>query len=329
MYAKCGSLVEAQNLLDEYPNSGIASWGAMIAGYAIHGDYIRASTMFRCMQKQGFVPNKVIYTSMITACSHAGEVNAGCTHFKEMKDEHCIWPDVELYGSMVDLLGRAGFMSEAEEMLELMPVVPDLKCWMSLLTSSLKFKILHLGRYSFNHVLRLDPTTSASYNFMMQIYAHANLWDDVKEIQALRTCANAWKLPGKAWIEVNMEVHEFVVDEKKHYMLPEIHKLWENLRRPMEEEGYISETVQVQGPTSTAKNNGASFGHCEKLAIGFGLLALPQGETLRVSKNLRMCNDCHSATEIISKIKQRDIIVSDEYCVHHFKDGFCSCGEYV
>lgn len=327
MYAKCGSLIEAQKVLDEYPYSGVASWGAMIAGYATHGDYTLAGNTFRCMQKQGFVPNKIIYTSILDACSHAGEVKAGCKHFKKMKEEHHIWPEIEHFGGMVDLLGRAGYLDEAEEMLELLPIVPDEKCWMSLLTSCQKFKIVRLGRYCFDQVVRLNPSATAGYALMLQTYAQSHLWDDVKEIQGMQTCSNAWKLPGKAWIEFNKEVHEFVVDEKKHPMLGEINMFWDEMRKPMAEEGYVPE-VPALSLVPTPETQDVLFGHCEKLAIAFGLLTLPQGETIRVTKNLRMCQDCHSVSKIISKIQQRHIVVSDEYCVHHFKDGLCSCGDY-
>ena len=69
-------------------------------------------------------------------------------------------------------------------------------------------------------------------------------------------------------------------------------------------------------------------GHCERLAIAFGLINTAPGATIRVSKNLRVCADCHNATKVISKIEKRDIIIRDSCQIHHFKDGECSCDDF-
>ena len=68
--------------------------------------------------------------------------------------------------------------------------------------------------------------------------------------------------------------------------------------------------------------------HSEKLAIAFGLLNTAPGVVLRVTKNLRICGDCHTATKFISMIYGREIFVRDVNRFHHFKDGHCSCGDY-
>lgn len=69
-------------------------------------------------------------------------------------------------------------------------------------------------------------------------------------------------------------------------------------------------------------------GHLERLAIAFGVISTRPGTPIRITKNLRVCGDCHIATKFISKIVMREIIMRDAYRFHHFKDGLCSCGEY-
>jgi hypothetical protein len=68
--------------------------------------------------------------------------------------------------------------------------------------------------------------------------------------------------------------------------------------------------------------------HSEKLAIAFGLISTPEGTTLRIMKNLRVCNDCHTAIKFISKVADREIILRDATRFHHFRDGLCSCKDY-
>ena len=83
----------------------------------------------------------------------------------------------------------------------------------------------------------------------------------------------------------------------------------------------------VLGLLSDDAKESALCDHAEKLAIAFGLLSTPSGHTLRVTKNMRMCTDCHSRAKAISKMERREIIVREIYQVHRFKDGFCSCGD--
>lgn len=66
-------------------------------------------------------------------------------------------------------------------------------------------------------------------------------------------------------------------------------------------------------------------GHSEKLAMAFGVLNLPPGKTVRVTKNLRVCKDCHDMGKLMSKTTGRDIVLRDSNRFHHFKDGVCSC----
>ncbi|KAJ6929908.1 hypothetical protein NC652_013695 [Populus alba x Populus x berolinensis] len=60
--------------------------------------------------------------------------------------------------------------------------------------------------------------------------------------------------------------------------------------------------------------------HSEKLALAFGLI--------RIVKNLRICEDCHSVICGASQITGREIIVRDIMRFHHFHDGICSCGNF-
>lgn len=48
--------------------------------------------------------------------------------------------------------------------------------------------------------------------------------------------------------------------------------------------------------------------HSERIAIAYGLIHLAPNEPLQLTKNLRVCRDCHDATKLISKIRNRKII---------------------
>eukprot|EP00249_Psilotum_nudum_P015893 c25573_g2_i3 orf=225-1328(+) len=133
MYAKCGSLEEARKVFDGLPNQNVVSWAAMIAGYAQSGNCRLAIQCLEDMKQHGLKPVDVIFTSILAACSHAGLVDEGCRYFKSMREEHDIIPSIEQYNCMVDLLGRAGHLNEAEDLLQTFQ--SDIIGWRSLLTA--------------------------------------------------------------------------------------------------------------------------------------------------------------------------------------------------
>jgi hypothetical protein len=68
--------------------------------------------------------------------------------------------------------------------------------------------------------------------------------------------------------------------------------------------------------------------HSEKLAVAFGLMKTSHGVALKIVKNLRICEDCHSAIKFISVVTNREIIIRDKLRFHHFREGSCSCLDY-
>ncbi|KAM0024283.1 putative DYW domain-containing protein [Helianthus debilis subsp. tardiflorus] len=136
------------------------------------------------------------------------------------------------------------------------------------------------------------------------------------------------KEPGCSWIEFNDEVHKFVSGDFSHPQSEQLHRFLETLSERQKQKGYAPDTACVFHNVNEEEKETLLCGHSERLAIAFGLLNLPPGVPIRVAKNLRVCNDCHSATKFISKVVEREIIVRDVRRFHYFKDGKCSCGDY-
>lgn len=322
MYSKCGSLNDALVVFNRMPQQDVVTWSVLVAGYAKHSDYQSAVHFFHNMQKLRIRPNGVTYLSLISACSHMGLVKEGCLHFKYMTESDGVLPTLEHYNVLVDLLGRAGYLDEAEDLLQTLPFGLDYVGWVSLLDSCRLSGDVHRGRRCFDNIVTIEGQSALGYVLMSNIYAHAGLWEDVKKLEELRKCANLWKKPAKAFIEINNHVHDFIVDDISHPQAGEIYAKLKTLNSQIREEGYVP---QLDFVMESDDKEDALCGHCEKLAIAFGLISTPQGTTIRVAKNLRVCKDCHSFVKIISRIELREIIVTDAYCIHHFKDGACCC----
>ncbi|BFG42583.1 hypothetical protein CerSpe_288570 [Prunus speciosa] len=136
------------------------------------------------------------------------------------------------------------------------------------------------------------------------------------------------KEPGCSLIEVNNEIHEFLLGDLRHPKIEEIYKKLEELNDELKSEGYLPATEMVLHDIEDRQKEWALSIHSERLAICYGLISTKPFTTLRIVKNLRVCNDCHSMIKLITKITKRKLVVRDRNRFHHFENGACSCADY-
>ncbi|XP_057856631.2 pentatricopeptide repeat-containing protein At3g24000, mitochondrial [Cryptomeria japonica] len=328
MYAKCGSINYACEVFHRMPQHDILSWNSMIAGYAQHGYGKKALQLFEQMQKTGMKPNHITFIGVLSACSHSGLVNEGVDLFDSMNQEHVIVPRVEHYVCMVDLLGRAGYLHEAENIINTMPYKPNDYVWRSLLGSCRIHGNEEIGLHAAECLLELQPQDDAAYVLLSNIYAAAGRWDDVARVRKLMKQMGVEKEPGYSWIRVRNKVHAFVSRDKLHPLKERIYAKLDKLSEQIKEVGYVPDISCVLHNVDEDQKEYYLRYHSERLTIAFGLISLPFGMPIRIFKNLRVCGDCHTATKLISKVVGVEIIVRDTTRFHHFKDGVCSCGDY-
>ncbi|CAM6092823.1 unnamed protein product [Calypogeia fissa] len=328
MYAKCGSIDDAQRVFDTMPLRDVVAWTAMLGGYAVHGHAKQALQHFERMRQDAVPINQITFVCLLTACRHAGLVDEGLQYFQCMGPVSSIVPSVEHYTCVIDLLGRAGRLHEAEDLIRGMSCKPDATVWMSLLSACRIHDNVLMGEQVATRVLELDPGNAASYILLSNIYASAGKWDSRAKIQRQRWKNSMKKDPGCTWIEVNSKVHTFTVHDQAHPQITEIHEVLNRLSEKMEDAGYVPDVRFVLQDIREEEKVFCLRHHSEKLAIAFGLISTAPGTPLRMFKNLRVCGDCHTAIKFISIIVGRTIIVRDINRFHHFKDGGCSCGDY-
>ncbi|KAF2287845.1 hypothetical protein GH714_002943 [Hevea brasiliensis] len=131
MYAKCGSINTALEVFYEVRDSAstIFPWNAIICGLAMHGHAKLSLKIFSDLERRHIKLHAITFIGVLSACCHAGFVEQGKRYFTSMKSVHNINPDIKQFGCMVDLLGRAGRLEEAEEMIRSMPVRADVVIW--------------------------------------------------------------------------------------------------------------------------------------------------------------------------------------------------------
>ncbi|KAI5076493.1 hypothetical protein GOP47_0008558 [Adiantum capillus-veneris] len=169
------------------------------------------------MECEGFRPDGIAFLCLLSACSHHPDlVERGCLHFKSMVDEYHLEPSVEHYNTLIDIFGHANCLNQAEDLIETIPFQKNSTGWTSLLNASKNRGHVNLGKRCFNQLMRMDPKNTASYVLMAGLYAQAGMLEDARKLEEMRRRTNGWKKPAKAFIEIDREVHGFVVGDQAH-----------------------------------------------------------------------------------------------------------------
>ncbi|KAL5582204.1 hypothetical protein UlMin_014646 [Ulmus minor] len=204
IYAKCGSLESAHKIFTKIPDKGkdVITWSAIIAGYGKHGQGERAVSLFNEMVQSGVRPNEVTFTSILHACSHAGLVDEGLHLFRSMLETKLVSPQTDHYTCIVDLLGRAGRLKEAYDLIKGMTFKPNHAIWGALLGACVIHENVELGEIAAGRLFELEPENTGNYVLMAKIYAAVGRWKDAENVRLMMGKMGARKSPAHSLIEV-------------------------------------------------------------------------------------------------------------------------------
>ena len=132
-YAKCGALIEAQEIFEQILAPDVVSWNALIAGYVQNGLANEALQCFKDMKDEGVSPNVVTYTCILKACGSIGCLDIGeWIHSEIGRRPGLLAKEVALSNTLVDMYAKCGVMEKALEVFDDIPV-PDVVSWNALI----------------------------------------------------------------------------------------------------------------------------------------------------------------------------------------------------
>ncbi|XP_057847319.2 pentatricopeptide repeat-containing protein At2g13600 isoform X2 [Cryptomeria japonica] len=234
---------------DQSTFSGIlgvcANLAALEKGYAQHGSGNKALRLFEHMQQLGVKPNDITFINVLTACSHAGLVIEGWHYFHCMSQDYQISPTAYHYACMIDLLGRAGHLDEAKNLICNMPCEADAVVWGALLGACKIHANMELGKFAAEHLFVLEPQNAAAYVALSNLCAMVNRWDEVAKVRILMRQRGIKKKPGCSWIEIKNRVHTFIVGDRSHSQTEKIYALLASLHRQMKAAGYVPDVFSL------------------------------------------------------------------------------------
>ncbi|PIA26160.1 hypothetical protein AQUCO_09600017v1 [Aquilegia coerulea] len=178
MYAKCGCINGAWGVFRSMKDRSVVSWTTMIMGFAHNGQPREALKIFNNMRSE--------------RVHEGGFIEEGWEYFSSMTSDHGISPGEDHYACMVNLLGRAGKIKEAEDLIRSMPFRPG----------PLVHGDLEVGKRAAEHTLALDKEDPSTYVLLSNILADSSNWDSVGKLRELMDTTHVKKLPGSSWIDL-------------------------------------------------------------------------------------------------------------------------------
>ncbi|KAK4800647.1 hypothetical protein SAY86_021134 [Trapa natans] len=329
MYSKCGFVDRAFEVFNSMPcRKELITWNTMIMGFAMQGDGHRAIELFERMDQNGGTrPDAVSYLAVLCACNHAGLVVEGLRLFYSISDSGMA-PNIKHYGTIVDLLGRAGRINEAYNIITSMPEMPDAVLWQSLLGACKTYGNVEMAETASRNLVEIGSRSCGDFVLLSNVYAARARWSDVGRVREAMKSRDVKKIPGFSYTEVDGCIHKFNNGDQNHERSGEIYRKLDEIKAHVKEYGYVAGTNYVLHDIGEEEKENAIHYHSEKLAVAYGLMRVPEGSPIRVIKNLRICGDCHDMIKLISEIYCREIIVRDRTRFHKFSLGSCSCQDY-
>ncbi|XP_068641835.1 pentatricopeptide repeat-containing protein At2g13600-like [Aristolochia californica] len=216
MYSKCGVPEDSFKIFTIMPQKNIVSWNSMIVGFAQNGLSGKSLQLFSDMVKTGMNPCCVTFIGVLYACNHACLVEEGRNYFDLMNSIYGMSPSAEHYTCLVDLLGRAGHLHEAEMLIMNSPFSSDAMIWRSLLAACAFHKDMHVGVRAAENCLKLEPQASATYVILSNLYASKYLWNEVSMVRNLMRGHGSEKKLGCSWIVLRNKVYSFLAKNESH-----------------------------------------------------------------------------------------------------------------
>eukprot|EP00250_Pteridium_aquilinum_P015691 c22700_g8_i1 orf=586-2457(+) len=120
LYAKCGLLLDAQEVFDNLSVHDVVSWTELIIGYSEYGSCEIALSCLEKMQATGVLADAVAYASCIKACGSLGAVEKGQELHAEVI-KHGLESQPSIGCSLVDMYAKCNLILDAQKVFDKLP----------------------------------------------------------------------------------------------------------------------------------------------------------------------------------------------------------------
>ncbi|RHN71358.1 putative tetratricopeptide-like helical domain-containing protein [Medicago truncatula] len=214
MYGKCGMVEKAQLVfkldgmdIRKERSRDVVFWTSMLGVYGKNGHYKEVIDLYSEMLREGIKPDGISFLTIISACGHTGQVDAGVKYFESMTNDFKLDPGPEHYSCLVDLLCRAGELNKAWELLNETCHHKGIgncsvSMWGALLSACVDSGNIELGKLAAQRALELDPQNAGICVMLSNVYARLGMWDEIGRLRVLINQRGLRKDVGCSWVQV-------------------------------------------------------------------------------------------------------------------------------
>ncbi|CAF1445957.1 unnamed protein product [Adineta steineri] len=330
MWGKAGLVKNAQQIFESVDQPDVITYNAMINAYGKNRMGLEAVDLYRKMPNN--LRNEISYICILNTCSHSGLLDEAYSIFNEISHK-----TQQVITTMVDCLSRLFLFDEAKQLIEDYEKcnAPYSVMYMALLSGARNSRQSHLSQEIHKRMQLLFPNEKNHLISASVLLCNiSSSLGDHEEAQALRLdrikeFGNKAKV-GLSWTEVNGEVVQFTAHDQSHPRSKEIYAEAQRISTELIKYGHVHDASWITRPLGEHETaESVLCSHSERLAIAFNFIEGRKPSFIQITKNLRVCGDCHQATKLIAKIRQVEIVVRDASCIHHFStNGTCSCQDH-
>ncbi|CAF4135071.1 unnamed protein product, partial [Rotaria sordida] len=337
---KCFKILEEMKqqgvVLNEHVwNILIGTCSKIVNGFGLNGMGFEAIELYRQMPNE--LHDEVTHICVLNACSHSGLLDQARNIFNEipLKTE-------KIVTAMTDCLSRLFLFDEAEKLIDEYETTnsPNFIMYMCLLSGARNNHNSKLSEKIYNRMKSLFPDEKEGLTsgtiLVSNIYSSIGEYQQAKEFRSSQIKELGQKIkPGLSWTDGSGEIvkvcfvfYAFSAHDNSHPQSAEIHAEVNRMTSEVIKLGYKCDSSWVTRELQEEETiQSVLGGHSERLALAFNFIQRPVPDFIQITKNLRICGDCHAYTKLVAKARQRDIIIRDANRIHHFhKNGQCSYG---
>ncbi|KAK9288859.1 hypothetical protein L1049_017325 [Liquidambar formosana] len=209
-YAKNGLIQSARVLFTQMGQlRDQSSWNVMIAGCGMNGQGMEACKLLTLMEEDGYRPNSITFTSLLSSCSHSGLIEEGCRYLDIMVKKYKILPGLEHLTCIVDMFARAGRLEEAYQLIKSLCQTSDgsplSNCdavWGTLLSACRMNMNMELGQLAGEKLSELAPDNCGYHTLLSNLYASGERWDEATKTRRVFEDGMLLKKPGLSVVEM-------------------------------------------------------------------------------------------------------------------------------
>ncbi|CAF4721982.1 unnamed protein product [Rotaria socialis] len=329
MWGKTGSMDEAERIFKTVSQLDHIGYTAMINSYGLNGMSMQAVELFRKMPKE-FIDESA-YVCVLNACSHSGLVAIARSIFNNIS----IKTDI-IYTTMIDCLSRAAVFDEAQQLIDQFEHdhMPVWSMYMALLSGARNEKNANLSQNIFDRMKKHFPELKSSLVsasiLLSNVYASTGDHEKASNIRMELEKSGAKKKVGLSITEIDGKILQFRAHDQSHPRSADIYIEADRISQELIEYGHKYDSSWITRPLQPDETiESVLCGHSERLAIAAHFIDNRKPKIIQITKNLRVCGDCHRVTKIIAALRQCEIVVRDANRIHHFyTNGQCSCNDY-